>query len=316
MGRTGAGLAFVGRAVELWDEPGETGYHPRLFCQLALPYKDPGELPFWERRNGDFTLTVRPAVETAADGRRRVGYPFGTVPRLLLSWLATEVVRTREAELVLGESLSGFMRELGMSAPTGGANGSITRLRRQMNRLFDATITAAYHGDPSRDVGHNFTIATSKSLWWSSADRNADQGSLLPSTVHLSAEFYRELIEHPVPVDLDALRLLQASPLRLDIYAWLTHRNSYARRPSRITWAQLRNQFGSNTATDTRQGRAKFRELFTRQLSYVLTVYPAARVDVCAEGLVVYPAPPHVARRVLPRHTLGALSTGPVSVQR
>jgi hypothetical protein len=83
------------------------------------------------------------------------------------------------------------------------------------------------------------------------------------------------------------------------IYAWLTHRNSYARRPSHITWAQLRNQFGSNTATDTRQGRAKFRELFTRQLGYVLTVYPAARVDVCAEGLVVYPAPPHVARRAL-----------------
>jgi hypothetical protein len=290
-------LAFIARAVELATDPGEVGYHPRLFCQLALPYKDPGELAFWERRNGDFTLTVRPAVETAADGRRRVGYPFGVVPRLLLSWLATEVVRTREAELVLGDSLAAFMRALGMGAPTGGASGSITRLRRQMNRLFDASITAAYHGDPSRDVGHNFTIATAKSLWWSSADRNSGQGSLLPSTVRLSAEFYRELIEHPVPVDLAALRLLQASPLRLDIYAWLTHRASYARAASHITWGQLRNQFGSATATNTRQGRAKFRELFTRQLAYVLTVYPAARVDAGPDGLVLYPAAPHVARR-------------------
>ena len=47
---------------------------------------------------------------------------------------------------------------------------------------------------------------------------------------------------------------------------------------------------GSNTATDTRFGRAKFRQMFTCQLGYVLTVYPAARVDVGAEGLVVYPA--------------------------
>jgi hypothetical protein len=299
MSPTGSDLVFIARAVELREDPGEIGYHPRLFCQLALPYKDPGELPFWERRNGDFTLTVRPAIETAPDGRRRVGYPFGTVPRLMLSWLATEVVRTREAEVLLGDSLSGFMRELGMGAPTGGANGTITRLRRQTNRLFDATISAGYHGDPTRDVGHNFMIATAKSLWWSSADRNADQAALLPSTVRLSDEFYRELIEHPVPVDLDALRLLQASPLRLDIYAWLTHRNSYAKARSHITWAQLRNQFGSNTA-DTRQGRAKFRELFTRQLRYVLTVYPAARVDAVAEGLIVHPAPPHVRRRSLP----------------
>jgi len=293
-------VAFVGRAVELWEEPGERGYHPRLFCQLALPYKDPGELPFWERRNGDFTLTIRPAVETGPDRRRRVGYPYGTVPRLLLSWLATEVVRTREQEIVLGDSLASFMRDLGMGAATGGRTGTITRLRRQMNRLFDAAISAGFDGDPTRDVGHNFMIATAKSLWWSSSDRNADQMALLPSTVRLSDEFYRELIEHPVPVDLDALRLLQVSPLRLDIYAWLTHRNSYAKRRSKITWAQLHGQFGSNTPSDTWRGRAKFRELFTRQLGYVLAVYPSARVDVLPEGLMVHPAPPHVQRRPLP----------------
>ena len=121
-----------------------------------------------------------------------------------------------------------------------------------------------------------------------------------PSTVRVSDEFYRELIEHPVPVDLDALRLLQSSPLRLDIYAWLTQRNSYAKRRSNITWTQLRNQFGSNTRSDTRQGRAKFRELFTRQLGYVLAVYPSARVDVQPEGIVAHPAPPHVQWRPLP----------------
>ena len=291
-------IEFVNRAAMLWgDDAGEIGYHPRLFCQLALPYKDPGQAPFWERQNGHFSLTVRPAIETTANGRRQVAYPYGSVPRLLLSWLATEAVRTQRPDLILGDSLADFLRQLGM-ASTGGRSGTITRLRRQINRLLDATITAQYHGDPQRDVGHNFTIATMKSLWWTSSDRNAEQASLMPSTVWLSDEFFRELIEHPVPVNVDALRMLQSSPLRLDIYTWLTHRNSYARGRSNITWLQLQNQFGSSTATDTWRGRAKFRETFIRQLPYVLAVYPDARIDVVNEGVTLRAAPTHVRRRV------------------
>ena len=166
-----------------------------------------------------------------------------------------------------------------------------------MNRLLDATITAEYHGDPQRDVGRNFTIASAKSLWWSDRDRNADQRSLLPSTIRLSDEFFRELVEHPVPVSVEALRLLQGSPLALDIYTWLTHRNSYARQRTKITWLQLQGQFGSTTATDTWRGRAKFRETFLRQLPYVLQVYPEARVDVTAEGLVVWPSRTHIRQK-------------------
>jgi len=56
-------------------------------------------------------------------------------------------------------------------------------------------------------------------LWWTGTDRNAEQRSLLPSTVWLSAEFYRHVVERPVPLSLDALRALQGSSLRLDIYA-------------------------------------------------------------------------------------------------
>jgi hypothetical protein len=40
----------------------------------------------------------------------------------------------------LGANLSDFMTQLGMT-PTGGRTGTITRLRRQINRLFDAAIS-------------------------------------------------------------------------------------------------------------------------------------------------------------------------------
>jgi hypothetical protein len=92
--------------------------------------------------------------------------------------------------------------------------------------------------------GPNLTVASGKSLWWNGTDRNADQRSLLPSTVWLSAEFYRHVVERPVPLSLDALPALQGSSLRLDI-AWLTHRMSYPRKRTTVSWEQLQGQFGS-----------------------------------------------------------------------
>ena len=72
-----------------------------------------------------------------------IGLPHGTIPRLLLARLNTEAVKTRSRELGLGDSLSGFRRELDL-VPTGGRWGSITRLHDQTRRLFASSITAIY----------------------------------------------------------------------------------------------------------------------------------------------------------------------------
>jgi hypothetical protein len=186
------------------------------------------------------------------------------------------------------------MPQLGMT-PTGGRTGTITRLRRQSNRLFDAAISVQYHGEGTVDAGLNLTVASGKSLWWTGTDRNADQRSLLPSTVWLSAEFYRHVVERPVPLSLDALRALQGSSLRLDIYAWLTHRMSYLRRRTTVSWEQLQGQFCSQA--DTRQAPRKLRMDFERQLKYVVTVYRGASVEVVPTGVILRPSSTHIAGR-------------------
>jgi len=48
-----------------------------------------------------------------------------------------------------------------------------------------------------------------------------------------------------VPIDLRVLKVLR-SPMALDIYCWLTYRNSYLRKPSRIPWGALAAQFGAD----------------------------------------------------------------------
>jgi hypothetical protein len=77
----------------LWETEEDTdqdiGYLARLFTQTSLPYRDPGDVPAWGRRNGDLVLTVQPGMTEDNGVFKSIGYPYGTVPRLLLTWLST-----------------------------------------------------------------------------------------------------------------------------------------------------------------------------------------------------------------------------------
>ena len=67
--------------------------------------------------------------------------PYGNFPRLLLAWVCTEAVRTRSRVLVLGDSLSEFMRTLGVYSSDGKA---YIWLRNQMrgNYILDAVASS------------------------------------------------------------------------------------------------------------------------------------------------------------------------------
>ena len=297
-------FALSAQAVELWEqECQEIGYLAKVFTQTALPYKDPGPVAEWVRHNGNrrtgLTLIVQPGPATVDLHGARVptGYPFGSTPRLLLAWMSTEAVRTGERVLPLGESLSDFMHQLDLGGITGGRTGTITRLRDQMRRLFRARITIDYReaGESyERESSRQLAVAGNYDLWWS-AKAAANQLALIPSYVELTDEFFREVTTRPVPLSMDALKLLRGSPMRLDIYAWLTHRMSYLRQPTVIPWDSLRFQFGS--AATTKQAVRKFRLDFLDHLAQVIALaYPAAKVDEVSNGLRLRPSPTHVGR--------------------
>lgn len=277
-------LRLLRAAAELWDQDAqEIGFLARLFTQTSLPYRDPGDKERWQRRNGDLVLAVAPGPS---------GYPYGAVPRLLLNWLSTEALRRNSRELVLGRSLTDFMRQLGLQ-PTGGKNGTITRLMKQSERLFLASLSVRWESQGGRRVsGGLMNVASSFDLWHTAHDDPAAQ-PLFPSTVTLSRDFFTEVVEHPVPVDLGALRALRGSALRLDIYCWLTYRMSYLRRETTVSWETLRGQFGSELK-DSKQGRAQFKRDFTDHLKKVLVVYRDAKVDVTDAGVVLRPSRTHV----------------------
>jgi hypothetical protein len=198
---------------------GAIGYMARALVQATMPHSKFEGCEF-ERRNGSFFISML--------APSRIGLPYGPLPRLLMSWMTTEAVRTKNRELILGDSLSAFMRELNL-VPTGGRWGSITRLKNQMSRLSACSVTCTYD-----DGGHfalkHITPVEDIDLWWEPKDPN--QQSLWQSTITLSAKFFKEITNSPVPIRMKTLEALRGSSMALDVYCWLTYRNFYARRPS------------------------------------------------------------------------------------
>jgi hypothetical protein len=218
---------------------------------------------------------------------RQVGLPYGSIPRLLVSWVTTEAVRTKSPVLELGPSLSAFMAGLDLT-PTGGRWGSITRLRDQMNRLFASSVTCIYD-DKDRTGIVNVRVVEEADLWWN--PKAPDDAPLWKSTIELGKKFFEEAINSPVPVDMRALKALKRSPLALDIYCWLTYRMSYLRKPTEIPWAALQMQFGADY-----ERIIDFKINFLKHLRAVLVRYPEANVEDGERGLLLKPSKPHVAQ--------------------
>ena len=268
-------------------EAGALGFMARAMTQATMPHSKTTDHTF-VRENG--------ALKLAMMSHPDYGLPYGCYPRLLLSWMTTEAVRTKIPELEMGHSLSGFMSELGL-IPTGGRWGTTTNLSRQMEKLFTTAVSCTYKDDTSAQ-GHNLLIAKSFKIWWHLKEPR--QMPLWKSTVTLSTDFFDEIIDRPVPVDMRALKALKRSPLALDIYCWLTYRMSYLRKPTVVPWGALQLQFGSNYQ-DTKQGRYNFKTAFKEQLRAVQVVYPKVKVSEVENGLMIKPSPVHVAP-LLPKY--------------
>jgi hypothetical protein len=259
---------------------GALGYMARALVQATMPHSKQSGNEF-ERKNGLFRLSILSSS--------KIGLPYGSIPRLLIAWLTTEAVRTKEKEIILGSSLSKFMSQLDLM-PTGGRWGSITRLRDQMQRLFSSAISCTYDDGKCWAI-KNVQPVSKAELWWN--PKSPNQASLFQSTILLGDEFFNEAINSPVPIDMRALKALKRSPLALDIYCWLTYRYSYLKKNTEISWEALQSQFGADYAFDA-QGTRNFRRAFLRELRKVNVVYQDVKVDAKKESLILLPSKSHI----------------------
>ena len=262
----------------------DTGFMARLMMLCSLPRTNPGRQLQYKRVNGPYTLIMTAVGQT--------GLPFGNLSRLLLAWVCTEAVQTQSRVLVLGPSLSGFMRRMGMAPIGGGNRGARTRLRNQMKRLFNAHIQLAYE-DKQVSASVNSPVASRTGFWWN--ERRPGERLGWESKVELGEKFFQEIINHPVPLDMNTLQALKRSSLGIDFYLWLTYRTFTLNRPLRLSWASLYGQFGVNPAQagENRTVQA-FRADCLRELKKIKMAWPGLNYTTAKGVLILSPSKPAI----------------------
>ena len=274
----------VEQLVRASEAAPDTGFMARLMMLCSLPRTNPGDRLQYKRVNGPYTLIMTAVGQT--------GLPFGNLSRLLLAWVCTEAVRTQSRELVLGASLSGFMRRLDMAPIGGGSRGNRTRLGNQMKRLFNTHIQLAYE-DKRVSASVNSPVASRTGFWWN--ERKTSDRLKWDNTIELGEKFFQEIISHPVPLDLNILKAMKRSSLGIDFYLWLTYRTFTLKRPLRLSWARLYGQFGVNPAQAGGGGTINnFRTDCLRELKKIKIAWPSLDYSTGQGVLIIWPSKPAI----------------------
>ena len=255
-------LDQINALVDARDADPDLGFVGRLMALCSLPRTNPGNDRYqYIRRNGPFTLIL--------SRTGKYGLPYGTLSRILIAWVCTEAVQTQSRELILGDSLSEFMRTLGIYNSGGHPQ---MRLKNQIDRLFNASVGLVYEHDHGEASLHS-AIADRTEFWWN--PKRPDEPVLFESKIELGEKFFNEIIHNPVPLDMNILGALKRSPLGLDLYMWLTYRTFGLDSPKRLSWPILYRQFGADPdrASDKRTVDY-FRADCLRELKKIKTAWP------------------------------------------
>jgi hypothetical protein len=254
------------------------GFTSRPFVLCGLPVKRPraGQL-LHDRRNGHFLLQVT--------GHPSYGLPWGQ-DRLVPLFLATLAIR-QQNRVIRFRSAAEMLDTFGMQQ--GGTQ--YRRLMAAFQRIFGATIF--FGTDTQREkaaVVHRarFSFMSEARIWYS---RNSEQETLpseFQNEIVLSPEFFKEILDHPIPTDMEVAKALSCSPAALDLFTWLSYRCFVAKGRERVPLfgeTGLVSQLGSADYSRPR----KFRERLEGWLDLVRALWPEcpARIDDNGTGLWV-----------------------------
>jgi hypothetical protein len=151
------------------------------------------------------------------------------------------------------------------------------RLIGAFERIFGATIffgTDSFSGKATMIQRGRFNFMREAQIWYSR--EHPDQRTLsseFENVIVLSDEFYQELIAHPVPNDLEAIKVLAASPAVLDLFMWLSYRCFTAKGTESIP---LFGDFGlaSQIGTTDYSRPRRFRAMVEQWLGAIRALWP------------------------------------------
>lgn len=271
--RQAEGIELVRRRRDQGDP--NLGFSTRPFILCGLPVRrPPKDQLLFERRNGDFVLQVT--------GHPDFGLPFGQ-DRLVPIFLATVAVR-QQSPTIRFRAASALLEMFGLSK--GGKE--YRRLVAAFELIFGATIFFGTDSSrPTAKLVHRarFSFLREAHICY---NRDGQIGESMENVVVLSEEFFAEVRAHPIPADLEAVRVLASAPAVLDLFLWLTYRCFTAKGEESIPLFGsfgLTHQLGCVEYSRPR----RFRAMLDQWLNTIRALWPQcpARIARDGESLVI-----------------------------
>jgi len=248
-------------------------FSARPFVLCGLPVRSlPDDQLLYERKNGSFVLQIT--------GHPDYGIPFGQ-DRIVPIFLATLAVQ-QQSRTIKFKSASAMLETFGMSK--GGKE--YRRLIAAFERIFGATI---FFGTDSlkstAKVVHRarFNFFSEARIWYNRTSDERGPSDGFENVIVLSDEFFQEVMAHPIPTDLEAVKLLASAPAILDLFIWLSYRCFTARGKELIPIFGafgLINQLGAVEYARPR----RFREKLQQWLKTIRLVWPECPAEISSDG--------------------------------
>ncbi len=214
-------------------------------------------------------------------------------------FLATLAVR-QKSQIIRFRTAAEMLESFGMH--TGGKE--YRRLVQAFERIFGATIffgTDSLNGKVKVVQMSRFNFLREAQIWYTRTPEQRVLSGDFENLITLSDEFYQEIVAHPVPTDLDAVKLLAASPAVLDLYMWLSYRCFRAKGVESIPIFGafgLVHQIGTVEYSRPR----RFRAMLEQWLRTIRVMWPEcpARISSDGQSLTVRHAPAILPRNAFP----------------
>ena len=248
-------------------------FSSRPFVLCGLPVRRlPKEQLLYERRNGQFTLQIT--------GHPEFGVPFGQ-DRLVPIFLATLAVQ-QKSRTIRFRTAAEMLESFGMH--TGGKE--YRRLVAAFERIFGATIyfgTDSFAGTAKLVHRSRFNFMSEAQIWYTRSAEQRVLSSEFGNVIVLTEDFYREVTEHPVPNDLDSVKVLASAPAVLDLYMWLSYRCFKAKGPESIP---IFGQFGlvAQLGSVEYSRPRRFRGMLQQWLSVIRAMWPTCPAKLSRDG--------------------------------
>jgi hypothetical protein len=160
------------------------------------------------------------------------------------------------------------------------------RLVAAFERIFGATIffgTDTLSGTAKVIQCSRFNFFREAQIWYSRDPEQYPVSDQFENVIALSDEFYKEITAHPIPTDLEAVKVLSGAPAALDLFMWLSYRCFLAKGGETVPLFGpygLATQIGSIEYARPR----RFREKLEAWLESIRVLWPECPAKISSDG--------------------------------